>query len=379
MLTDFLTIPPSVTVPLSFKEPAGRTSYAFHMEVAAKATILTSLSITFIASIPTVTRYFTLATVAFSVVYAWLDWNSDGAKLFPYLVLVPGSSLFYPWTFVTSALVETTLWELAISLITIPPTLRYLERLWGSVETLKFIVATVCISNIIAFGFNWIEFIGTSNADLFLYGMSYHGQMSLQIGVLVAFTQVIPEHQVQFLGFLKMRVKSLPMTYLTLSTLMTILGFQCPWIIIQFGWFVSWIYLRFYKKNSNDTVGGVESYGDRSETFSLVSWFPPFTHVVLGPGGNFVYKWANTFHLIPSHGGDVESGFSTIPGSARAEAERRRSSSPQSAALVSAHTPRPPPTITSPQPEKSVPPTDHVAKTSYESENEDIGTTEASR
>lgn len=70
------------------------------------------------------------------------------------------------------------------------------------------------------------------------------------------------------------------MTYLTLSTVMTIFGFQSPWIIIQFGWFVSWIYLRFYKKNSNDTVGGVESYGDRSETFSLVSWFPPFTQYV---------------------------------------------------------------------------------------------------
>ncbi|KAJ3998505.1 eukaryotic integral membrane protein-domain-containing protein [Lentinula boryana] len=350
--------------------------------------------ITFIASIPTVTRYFTLATVTVSLVYAWLQWNSEGAKLFPYLVLVPGSSLFYPWTFVTSALVETTIWELAITIITIPPTLRYLERLWGSLETFKFIVATIFVSNIIAFGFNWIEFIGTSDADIFLYGMSYHGQMSLQIGVLVAFTQLIPEHQVQFLGFLKMRVKSLPMTYLTVSTVMTILGFQCPWIIIQFGWFVSWIYLRFYKKNSSDTVGGVESYGDRSETFSLVSWFPPFTHVVLGPGGNFVYKWANKLHLIPAHGGDIENGFNTIPGSARAEAERRRamalqaldqrlahtsSPSPQSAAPVSAHTPRPPPAVASPRPEKVVPPTDYVAKASFDSESGDLGATEADR
>ncbi|KAJ3750734.1 eukaryotic integral membrane protein-domain-containing protein [Lentinula detonsa] len=350
--------------------------------------------ITFIASIPTVTRYFTLATVTVSLVYAWLQWNSEGAKLFPYLVLVPGSSLFYPWTFVTSALVETTIWELAITIITIPPTLRYLERVWGSLETFKFIVATIFVSNIIAFGFNWIEFIATSDADLFLYGMSYHGQMSLQIGVLVAFTQLIPEHQVQFLGFLKMRVKSLPMAYLTVSTVMTILGFQCPWIIIQFGWFVSWIYLRFYKKNSSDTVGGVESYGDRSETFSLVSWFPPFTHVVLGPGGNLVYKWANKLHLIPSHGGDIENGFNTIPGSARAEAERRRamalqaldqrlahtsSPSPQSAAPASAHTPRPPPAVASPRPEKVVPPTDYVAKASFDSESGDLGATEADR
>ena len=98
--------------------------------------------------------------------------------------------------------------------------------------------------------------------------MRYHGQMSLQIAILVAFTQLIPEHQVQFLGVIKARVKvgylstilqtsahvsfqSLPMAYLTLSTVLCFIGLQCPWIIIQFGWFVGWIYLRFYKKNPN--------------------------------------------------------------------------------------------------------------------------------
>lgn len=39
------------------------------------------------------------------------------------------------------------------------------------------------------------------------YGMQYHGQMALQIGVLIAFTQLIPEHQVQVFGVLKARVK----------------------------------------------------------------------------------------------------------------------------------------------------------------------------
>jgi hypothetical protein len=37
--------------------------------------------------------------------------------------------------------------------------------------------------------------------------MQYHGQMALQIGILVAFTQLIPEHQVQILGVFKARVK----------------------------------------------------------------------------------------------------------------------------------------------------------------------------
>ncbi len=37
--------------------------------------------------------------------------------------------------------------------------------------------------------------------------MQYHGQMALQVGVLVAFTQLIPEHQVQLFGIIRARVK----------------------------------------------------------------------------------------------------------------------------------------------------------------------------
>lgn len=69
------------------------------------------------------------------------------------------------------------------------------------------------------------------------------------------------------------------MAYLTLSTVLCLLGMQNPWILIQFGWFVGWVYLRFYKKNPGDSVGG-STYGDRSETFSLISWFPPFAQCV---------------------------------------------------------------------------------------------------
>jgi hypothetical protein len=39
------------------------------------------------------------------------------------------------------------------------------------------------------------------------YNMQYSGQSALHIAVLVAFTQLIPEHQVQILGVLKARVK----------------------------------------------------------------------------------------------------------------------------------------------------------------------------
>lgn len=58
--------------------------------------------------------------------------------------------------------------QFVATLIFVPASLKYLERLWGSIEMLKFIFVSIVASNIIAFGFNWIEFIATRNADLFL-------------------------------------------------------------------------------------------------------------------------------------------------------------------------------------------------------------------
>jgi len=235
--------------------------------------------------------------------------------------------MYSPWTLVTAPFVETTIFEFVASLIFVPAALKYLERLWGGIEVAKFIAVVVIPSNFLTILLNWLEFIATRNADLFLYGMHYHGQMALQIALLVAFTQLIPEHQVQIFGVLKARVKNLPILYLAISCILSIVGFQCPWILVQFGWFFGWVYLRFYKKNSNDTLGGQDTYGDRSETFSLVSWFPPFLHHPVSLLGDFVFKWATRLHLIPSVVSDVELGGYGQPlpaGMARAEAERRR-------------------------------------------------------
>ncbi|KAI0068135.1 DUF1751-domain-containing protein [Artomyces pyxidatus] len=277
-----------------------------------------------IASIPPVTRYFTAATVVSSLFYFWLQWSSENGVAAPYLTLIPGSSLFYPWTFFTSVFFETSVVEFVVTLMFVPASLRYLERLWGSIETIKFIVVVVTISNVIAFALNWIEFVALRNADLLLYGMQYHGQMALQVGLLVAFTQLIPEHQVQLFGFIKARVKTLPMAYVTFSTVMCLIGFQCPYIVIQFGWLFSWIWLRFYRKNVGDALGGGHTYGDRSETFAFVGWFPPFIHTPITLLANTAYVYASRFHLIPSGGPDLESNYTQTPGGTRAEAERRR-------------------------------------------------------
>ncbi|TFK30899.1 DUF1751-domain-containing protein [Coprinopsis marcescibilis] len=275
-----------------------------------------------VQSIPPVTRAYIGAIIVSSSIYALCWWKGVASDAAYYMALIPGSSIFTPWVFLTSAVLELSILGFILTIIFIPPGLRYLERLWGSIETIKFLVVTIVFSNIIAFGLNWIEYMLLGKPELFLYGMYYHGQTSVQIGMLVAFTQIIPEHQIQ-IGILRARVKTLPMAYLGLSTVLCLIGYQSPWILIQFGWFVSWIYLRFYKKHSSEISG--TTYGDRSETFSLISWFPPFAHYPLTILGNQVHSLATRFHLIPRTYPDVETGgYTLVPGGARAEAERRR-------------------------------------------------------
>ncbi|KZT30828.1 eukaryotic integral membrane protein [Neolentinus lepideus HHB14362 ss-1] len=317
---------------------------------------LLSSPLQYITSTPPVTRAFTAATVLCSGLYFWLSWRNNDAYSAPYLTLIPGASIFYPWTFLTAGLVETSVIELAVTLLVVPASLRYMERLWGGAETAKFIAVSIAIPNVISFTFNWIEFIATRNADLFLYGMQYHGQMALQTAVLVGFTQIIPEHQVQVFGFIKARVKRLPMAYVTLSTVLCLVGLQCPYILIQFGWLVAYVWLRFYKKNAVDVVGGGPAYGDHSDTFAFVHWFPPFIHTPITLLANTVHKLASQFHLIPSPGADLESGgYAPVPGGARAEAERRRAMALKALDQRLANSQSPAPSGSSNDPSKAVP------------------------
>lgn len=96
--------------------------------------------------------------------------------------------------------------QAVVSAIALPLACRYLERVWGARELVRFCCVTIVGSNIIAFGFSWIVWFVLGSEDA-LYGLPYHGMTGLQVGFLVAFTQLIPEHQVQLLGKIKLRVK----------------------------------------------------------------------------------------------------------------------------------------------------------------------------
>lgn len=156
---------------------------------------------------------------------------------------------------------------------------------------------------------------------------------ALQTGFLVALAQLIPDTPIPLLGskLPSMRVRDLPMLYVTFSNVTCLLGYTSPFILIQFGWLLGWAYLRFYRYNL-DTA----TRGDRSEAFSFVSWFPPFLHTPVTYISNFLHGVFLKLKIIPKFeygyvgASDLEYGVSGGldsnggPVSARAEAERRR-------------------------------------------------------
>lgn len=169
----------------------------------------------------------------------------------------------------------------------------------------------------------------------------------LQVGFLVAFTQLIPEHQLQLFGKLKLRVKvgseaytsrlagagrccsrltcgqTLPGIYLLVSNVLVLLLGPSPYMLVQFGFFVAWAYLRFFKLSENGDIRG-----DRSETFAFQYWFPPPVRPYIAAAGNKVFSVATKVGLVQPWDEPVGGGSSYQmlpgPGGARAEAERRR-------------------------------------------------------
>jgi hypothetical protein len=51
------------------------------------------------------------------------------------------------------------------SAITLPLACRYLERVWGFYELLRFCSIVIVGSNVIAFGFSWLVWMITSSEE----------------------------------------------------------------------------------------------------------------------------------------------------------------------------------------------------------------------
>ena len=80
----------------------------------------------------------------------------------PYLTIVPGKSVVYPWVFALATVVEQNLAGLIINTATLFYGGRYLERAWGEKEFAKFILFVAMVPNLLSFLLYLAAYVVTS-------------------------------------------------------------------------------------------------------------------------------------------------------------------------------------------------------------------------
>lgn len=105
-------------------------------------------------NIPPVTRALLIVLLFQSILSAavrYRQWRKDTDVLIPYLTLVPQLSVVYPWTFISSTLVEGNIFTLSVACATLFYGGRHLERAWSSAELAKFVALVSLIPNLLTF------------------------------------------------------------------------------------------------------------------------------------------------------------------------------------------------------------------------------------
>ncbi|KAF2115609.1 cytochrome c oxidase subunit I [Lophiotrema nucula] len=267
----------------------------------------------------------------------------------PYLSIVPGQSVVYPWVFLLATVVEQNLLGLIITGLAVFYGGRYLERAWGSTEFTKFILFVAMIPNVLSFLLYIFGYVLSKNAATLSTTIS--GGIAIQAGFLVSFKQLVPEHTVAIAkGLIRMRVKHFPAIFLLANTISgLVLGTETAMFLAWFGFFTAWVYLRFYRvspsMSSAATGDGSIIKGDASDTFAFSHFFPEPLQAPIGTIGDQVYNTLVAFKLCtPFSAEDIDAGNEQasaraeggLPsimnpnsrggkgGATRAEAERRR-------------------------------------------------------
>ncbi|PGH26633.1 hypothetical protein AJ80_01762 [Polytolypa hystricis UAMH7299] len=230
-------------------------------------------------NIPPVTRAILSAVCALSFLHGlarWRYYDSGLDQTVPYLTLVPGQFLLYPWTLLCATFVEKNIFTVAITGATVFYGGKYLERAWGSREFGKFILVVALVPNfvLVLLYICYSALTGNPTAN----ERVVCGGIAIQAGFLVAFKQLVPEHTVTILrGMVKSRVKHFPALFLLLNAIGILLGTDVTFNLSWVGLLASWTYLRFYKRQpdlSGTSTDALGIKGDASETFAFACFFP---------------------------------------------------------------------------------------------------------
>lgn len=176
--------------------------------------------------------------------------------------------------------------------------------------------------------------VNIADISFLYYSLStISGGVSIQVAFLVAFSQLVPAHTVTlFRGILSLRVPRFPLVYIGIVTVLSLTPLLSRAAFWQafFGFISSWTYLRFYKAvfPDLDTSQPTSLRGDASETFAFAEFFPAPVKPFVAAVADQIFDVLVSIRLCtPFSQTDMGSGRALqrgTPGSARAEAERRR-------------------------------------------------------
>lgn len=154
--------------------------------------------------------------------------------------------------------------------------------------------------------------------------MAYiQGSVALQGAFLVAFKQLVPEHTVTILkGVVKIRVKHFPAIFLAANTISGfVVGTDTALVLAWAGFFTSWTYLRFFKKQvdlAGTGTGDNTIKGDASETFAFAYFWPDVVQPPVAAVADGVYNALIALRILtPFSAEDVET--SNVQATARGE------------------------------------------------------------
>jgi len=153
-----------------------------------------------------------------------------------------------------------------------------LEPIQGR-SLLRIILVTVLASGTLTFvSISTSYFFGSvlfpQNADRmatdWLYApiCGFHGAIA---GLFVTLKQAIPESDFTILKSLKVKMTFMPLLYVLLVSVLSIVRGQILKYVplTVFGWYASWIYLRYFHKMPDSGLSG-----DPSDQFRFASFFP---------------------------------------------------------------------------------------------------------
>jgi membrane associated rhomboid family serine protease len=240
----------------------------------------------------------------------------------PYMTLVPGLSITYPWVVLTSSFIEQSLLAFLTTGLTLAYAGKYCERVWGCNQLAIFLGIQSIVPNIVTLTLLYILYVVTLNESFLNAVVS--GGLAIQMGYLVAFKQLVPEHSIiLFHGVLKTKVKYLTMPVLLFYTVVGLATRDVTVVSLAWvGFFTSWIYLRFYKISYVDTIlpmstslaasetEQVRIRGDASDTFSLAHFFYPaaLRELILAMSGPVFSLLVAVKVCSPFNEDDVEAG-----------------------------------------------------------------------